>query len=478
MMKRFWAFATIMTICGSMMFSSCSVDNLDRPTNNVFTEGDMKEAAIGLRLDMSSIVLGSDKVRIWDFKENNSFIAYDLYTDDDGNFAVEKLSGKWETFINQTLDWDIDETIQASGITAIYDDEEGPLGDAEYKETFYAFNTPDENNEMKDEHLYFLSEFALGYLAYMESAAEHPELYQNKEDSLQASTRAASVEDFNPTKNETVKLLGEVSNKVALKEQALSNKEGQQQTHQAVKNAVENETRGDVNNPNDAKFNSKTWRTQNSIQLWDGEKNITVQLPWSTQVTNNNLPMNFCNDITPANGWDLVMNYCGEKVQTIGSSGYHFFAIYNKYTGILRFFTYVPENFNANNANDHAWEVTVGEQTAQHLEFRYGLPMDKSIANRAALGMNSTDYNVYCSPWVASRSKDGYITPNQGWWAFDVDLSNYRTGSTSSLERIRLQMRAWANSNVSFNSVLSAKVKQEVPGTAYNCNSLSGIVSM
>lgn len=485
-----WMLAAILTICGTMTMGLTSCSDVDNPvTNTGITEADMKQASIGLRLDLTDIVLGTDRVRIWDFKEDNKFVAYDLYTDDEENFAVEQLSGTWKPFVNQNLAWDIDENIQASGIKVIFDDENGDPGNAAGEETYFGFNIPDENNKVEDADLYFLSQYALSYLAYNESVSEHPELYEadeNDEDNVGddfdpylARTRAASASDFAPTKNETVKLLGNVSNDVTLTQQALTTKEGQQQLHQTVMNTISNQTKGTVNNnPNDATFNLKTWRDQETILLWDGQKNITVQLPWSSQVTNNNLPMNFCNDIRPDTGWDLVMNYCGEQVQTIGSSGYHFFALYNKYSGILRFFTYIPENFSANNANDHAWEVTMGEQTAQHLGFRYGLPMDKTVVNRAAIGMNSSDYNVYCSPWVGSRSKDGFITPNAGWWAFDVDLSNYRPGYTAALERLRLQMRAWANSNVTFSSVLSAKVQRESYSTAYNCNSLSGVVSM
>lgn len=485
-----WMLAAILTICGTMTMGLTSCSDVDNPvTNTGITEADMKQASIGLRLDLTDIVLGTDRVRIWDFKEDNKFVAYDLYTDDEENFAVEQLSGTWKPFVNQNLAWDIDENIQASGIKVIFDDENGDPGNAAGEETYFGFNIPDENNKVEDADLYFLSQYALSYLAYNESVSEHPELYEADENDVDnvgddfdpylARTRAASASDFAPTKNETVKLLGNVSNNVTLTQQALTTKEGQQQLHQTVMNTISNQTKGTVNNnPNDATFNLKTWRNQETILLWDGQKNITVQLPWSSQVTNNNLPMNFCNDIRPDTGWDLVMNYCGEQVQTIGSSGYHFFALYNKYSGILRFFTYIPENFSANNANDHAWEVTMGEQTAQHLGFRYGLPMDKTVVNRAAIGMNSSDYNVYCSPWVGSRSKDGFITPNAGWWAFDVDLSNYRPGYTAALERLRLQMRAWANSNVTFSSVLSAKVQRESYSTAYNCNSLSGVVSM
>lgn len=482
-----WMLAAILTICGTMTMGLTSCSDVDDPvTNTGITEADMKQASIGLRLDLTDIVLGTDRVRIWDFKEDNKFVAYDLYTDDEENFAVEQLSGTWKPFVNQNLAWDIDENIQASGIKVIFDDENGGPGNAAGEETYFGFNIPDENNKVEDADLYFLSQYALSYLAYNESVSEHPELYEADENDVDnvgddfdpylARKRAASASDFDPTKNETVKLLGNVSNNVTLTQQALTTKEGQQQLHQTVMNTISNQTKGTVNyNPNDATFNLKTWRDQTTIQLWDGQKHITVQLPWSTQVTNNNLPMNFCDDIIPSRGWDLVMNYCGEPLQSIGSSGYHFFAVYNKYTGTLRFFTYIPENFDANHANDHAWEVIMGEQTALHLGYRYGLPLDKTVVNRAAIGMNSSEYNVYCSPWVDARSKDGYVTPNAGWWAFDVDLPAYRPGYTAALQRIRLQMRAWANSSVTLSSKLSAKIQETVDAQPYNFSSLDGV---
>ena len=482
-----WILAAVLTIySATMMLTSCAESAEDNPVTPVnpgqVTESDMQKATVGLHLDMSDIALGLDGVRIYDFKADNTFDVYDYYTNDDYEFDVDSMSGTWKPFVNEELAWDVDENIKASGVTIVYD-MDGKPGNPESAVTLYGFSGTDDD-------LFFISEEALSTLAYWESLAEHPELYEETEeeeteeddnpdfDPFLARTRAANSTFTFGSSNETVKLLGQVAGKVDLTRQTISTTEGQKAMYEQVNNLVASTAKGTATNPNDAAFNRTGWRNQETILLWDGQKNITVQLPWSSQVTNNNLPMNFCNDIRPDTGWDLVMNYCGEQVQTIGSSGYHFFALYNKYSGILRFFTYIPENFSANNANDHAWEVTMGEQTAQHLGFRYGLPMDKTVVNRAAIGMNSSDYNVYCSPWVGSRSKDGFITPNAGWWAFDVDLSNYRPGYTAALERLRLQMRAWANSNVTFSSVLSAKVQRESYSTAYNCNSLSGVVSM
>lgn len=236
-------------------------------------------------------------------------------------------------------------------------------------------------------------------------------------------------------------------------------------------------------NINDDYFNATNWRKQNAIYIYDGKgefvdennhKFTAVQLPWSSDATDSNLPLNFCDDVTPEAGWELVMNYCGNTI----SSNNNFFALYNKYTGILRFFTYIPLDMNVSNANDHAWNVLLTENLAHHLGMRYGLPIDMNIVDKAAIGMTSTDYNVLISPWVASLSNEKYTTPYPGWWAFDLDLSSYRPNFTPLAEQIRLQMSAWAKSDVSLSSTVKMQIKEEVPATTYSLNSLDGLVSV
>ncbi len=236
-------------------------------------------------------------------------------------------------------------------------------------------------------------------------------------------------------------------------------------------------------NINDSDFNATNWRSQKAIYIYDGKgehvdennhKFTAVQLPWSDDVVESNLPLHFCDDVTPKAGWELVMNYCGSTI----SSNNNFFALYNKYTGVLRFFTYIPLDMNVSNASDHAWNVLLTEDIAQHLGMRYGLPMDQKIVNKVALGMTGTDYNVLVSPWVASLSNDKYTTPAPGWWAFDLDLSAYRPEFRPMSEQIRLQMCAWTRSDVTLSSTVKMQIKQEVPATTYSLNSLSGLVGM
>ena len=217
-------------------------------------------------------------------------------------------------------------------------------------------------------------------------------------------------------------------------------------------------------NPNDVDFNHDTWRKQTGIYLYDGvgPKVITnngmqyrftgVELPWNPKSNNSNLPMNFCNDITPENGWDLVMNYCGDTSET----NRNFFALYNKWTGVLRFFTYVPKGFES--GNDHLWEVIINGQAGLRQGLPYGLPLDKTVTNPSAIGMDVSGSSHFISPWVATRSTDGLITPRAGWWAFDVDMSQYQPGLDMSNDMIRLQMLSWKKQQANFFSEMTASL--------------------
>ena len=238
-------------------------------------------------------------------------------------------------------------------------------------------------------------------------------------------------------------------------------------------------------NPNDADFNHATWRQQEGIYIYDatGPKIIShngsqyrfsiAELPWYSKATSSNLPMNFCNDITPENGWDLVMNYCGDTSET----NRNFFALYNKWTGVLRFFTYVPKGFES--GNDHLWEVIINGQTGLRQGLPYGLPIDKTVTNPSAIGMDISGSSRFISPWVATRSTDGLVTPRAGWWAFDVDMSQYQPNLDMSGDMIRLQMLSWKKEHGTFfssleaglNGSISANIKTELTKNASSLSS-------
>ena len=222
-------------------------------------------------------------------------------------------------------------------------------------------------------------------------------------------------------------------------------------------------------NPNDVDFNHDTWREQEAIYLYDGigpetddrgKKGYTlVNLPWyKGGVVESNLPMNFCDNITPENGWDLVMNFCGDN----STRNANFFALYNKWTGILRIFTYVPQGFQA--GNDHMWRITTSGQTALYQGLPYGMPIDMTPPAPSAINLDINGATQYVSPWAENRASDGLLTPNAGWWAFDMDMSQYRPNLDISNDHIRLQMCSWNKQQASFISTLTASLDGSFKG--------------
>ena len=224
-------------------------------------------------------------------------------------------------------------------------------------------------------------------------------------------------------------------------------------------------------NINDKDITAENWRQTEAIYIYDGvgadvtdEKGrtgyTTVNLPWYQGDKETNLPEGFCDDITPEMGWEWVLNRCGSR--SIVSN--NFFAVYNKYTGILRFFYYMPQS--TNTGNDHVWQVSMTDNLATHTTIPYGVPNDRTITNKAAITQDASGtFMDYVTPWVDYRSDDGLIVPNAGWWAFDVDLSLTRPETLSADDNIKLQMRSWNTNHTSLYSTVLANIDGEMKGS-------------
>jgi len=224
-------------------------------------------------------------------------------------------------------------------------------------------------------------------------------------------------------------------------------------------------------NINDKDFTADNWRDQIGLYIYDGvgadvtdEKGRTgytaVNMPWYKGDKETNLPEGFCDDITPEMGWEWVLNRCGSR--SIVNN--NFFALYNKYTGILRFFYYMPQS--TNTGNDHVWQVSMTDNLATHTTIPYGVPNDRTFSNKAAINQTgSGTFMDYITPWVDYRSNDGLIVPNAGWWAFDVDLSLTRSETISNDDNIKLQMRSWNTTHTSLYSTVEANIDGEMKGS-------------
>ena len=223
-------------------------------------------------------------------------------------------------------------------------------------------------------------------------------------------------------------------------------------------------------NINDEDFTPTTWREQEAIYIYDGTgKDATdakgrtgytlVNMPWYDGDVLTNLPNGFCNDITPENGWEWVLNRCGSR-NVVNNN---FFAVYNKYTGTLRFFYYMPSEFST--GNDHVWQVSMTDHLAQQSTWPYGIPEDKTLVDKATIGQTGDGtFMTYVTPWTNYMSDDGLITPNAGWWAFDIDLSQTRLDDVQSGDNIRLQMRSWNTQHTSLSSTIHAAIEGSFAG--------------
>ena len=225
----------------------------------------------------------------------------------------------------------------------------------------------------------------------------------------------------------------------------------------------------DNDNSNDKDITAQNWRKTEAIYIYDGvgvdvkdEKGrtgyTTVNLPWYKGDKLTNLPEGFCDDITPEMGWEWVLNRCGSRV-TVNNN---FFAVYNKYTGILRFFYYMPQS-NVNTGNDHVWQVSMTDNLATHTTIPYGVPNDRKITNKGAITQDANGtYVDYVTPWTDYLSDDRLIVPNVGWWAFDVDLSLTRPETINEDDNIKLQMRSWNNNHISLYSTILSNINGEL----------------
>ena len=224
-------------------------------------------------------------------------------------------------------------------------------------------------------------------------------------------------------------------------------------------------------NINDKDITAKNWRQLEAIYIYDGvgadvkdEKGrtgyTTVHMPWyKGGVVDSNLDPAFCDDILPENGWEWVLNLCGDRSMVNNN----FFAVYNKYSGVLRFFYYMPNQVTS--GEDHLWEIDMTNMMAQRSVWGYGLPLDLTIADKTQLGQEKENFYVdYVTPYVRQQAQDGKISPNQGWWAFDVDLSLYRPDDKSFADdqSISLQIRSWDENHVSLTSAITGKLEGDM----------------
>ena len=233
-------------------------------------------------------------------------------------------------------------------------------------------------------------------------------------------------------------------------------------------------------------FNRKEWWKQKSVFLYVGgagsqdiegvnygafykQSGYELQyLPWSTEGgTTSYIPQAILEDLqNDKENWQLVLLQAGNE----GTKNGNYLGFYHKYRGILRILTYLkPGTLNITN---HMWGISMGDAMASHSVFGYALPVDKAgtIENsRRVLKMNDW-MNKTVTPMMNRSTWDnpnGSIQPNEGWWAFDIDLSVYNpntiveTANENDL-MLRLHPLGYATDSYEFSSALKAAASGDI----------------
>lgn len=204
-------------------------------------------------------------------------------------------------------------------------------------------------------------------------------------------------------------------------------------------------------------------------------KSIQVPLPWAWDKGPQQwLPRYTARNMAEidAKDWEMAFNLTGIKEKP----GEHYFGLYNRHTGVLRIFYYLTEDrVPAHDGNDHMWNLGLTKDLIEHVIFQYAIPYGEEAPEtyKAAVGGNDAVFKT--TALTADCSNEGKVTPAQGWWAYDVDLSAMRRHDFFESDRsiLRPGMQVFNQDNVVLNSLLHGTLDGAFSGNM-NMKSLKG----
>jgi len=186
--------------------------------------------------------------------------------------------------------------------------------------------------------------------------------------------------------------------------------------------------------PGNTYFN---WETATSMPCSPSTPvNLVPSMPWQPQ-SGSYIDPAIVNDYKSADGWQLVYNTFNSNTLPYPPlpSGGLYFALYNRYRGLLRFYLYIPQGFTSNNLN-----------------IQHGL----SIYNTGPATQSTSMLNFEGSDVVdASNNNPNFTKTNNvavayggGWYAMQYEIAyDQNFGGTSNLGL------AWNNRAVNISTI-------------------------
>ena len=193
-------------------------------------------------------------------------------------------------------------------------------------------------------------------------------------------------------------------------------------------------------------------------------KTTTVALPWAHDL----LPQQHLPEETLMNmmafkeDWSLVFNLTG----ILSRPDYHYFGLYNRYSGKLRIFYYItPENMPESDANDHMWVAAFDKSLAEHSSAQFALPYRVAPTENYKSLANVFMTTAKTDSWKQGTA--GQVIPAVGWWAFDVDLSLMRPHdffAKDLTKSLQVSLKLFNQDNVWLDSIMQGSLDGKLAG--------------
>ena len=204
------------------------------------------------------------------------------------------------------------------------------------------------------------------------------------------------------------------------------------------------------------------WETMEFLYINDGGKMDTkIDAPWNTEAASTLMSDNVRMDVKKEDGWEVAFNFMNKD----GRPDFNYFGLYNKYTGVLRIFYYYNKEVTTT-ATDFSFEVILDSDKTNsqfyYSTLNYGIPMNASVNPNVNL-LDAGDINKTFHFLVTPYSCVGRKTMNQGWYAFDIDMSAY-TGKSFHTDgtSIKIACRTNNKTNITLGTELLGKIGGDI----------------
>lgn len=204
---------------------------------------------------------------------------------------------------------------------------------------------------------------------------------------------------------------------------------------------------------------------------------IWANTPWNREFISTSIPMDVARNVKKSDGWEMVFSTLGET--SLNDANY--FALYNKYLGLLRIFYYITDA--TGSGSEVSFAVTMGSpsKTTTKQPFYnmlgYSIPTshDQIITHSNITGSNSSTFFTYAAPYTISGI--GGSTLTKGWGAIDIDMSAYPKDKDlflNSGEAISIECSTISDAKISLGGTLTSDIKGSYSSAISNQASSSG----